>query len=58
MRMADGEVLCDLSVQNGSAQYLLLARKSPYQKLAAQFPMYSVLEGLASDSGNQVILTP
>lgn len=58
MRMADGEVLCDLSVQNGSAQYLLLARKSPYQKLTSQFPMYSVLEGLASDPGNQVILTP
>lgn len=56
--MADSEVLSALSVQNGFAQYLLLARKSLYQKLAEQFPMYSILEELASDENNRIILTP
>lgn len=56
--MADAEVLTALSVQNGDPQYLLLARKSPYRVLSADFPLYAALEELADYENNHVILTP
>ena len=56
--MAEAEVLTDLSVQDGAPQYLLLSRKSTYQPLAEQFPLYLELEKLADDEKNCVILTP
>jgi len=56
--MADADVLTDLSVQEGDPQYLLLARKTPYQQLAGQFPLYDKLEELVSDENNHIILTP
>ena len=37
---------------------LELARKTPYQLLADQFPIYSRLEELAENDKNHVILTP
>ena len=55
--MADAEVLTALSVREGAPQYLLLARRSPYRRLAARFPLYAQLEALA-DADNHVILTP
>ena len=55
--MADADVLTLLSVQDGAPQYLLLARKSPYARLADQFPLYEKLEELAGDARNQTILT-
>ena len=35
---------------------LMLARKTPYQNLADQFPLYKQLEELASDKKNHTIL--
>ena len=35
---------------------LMLARKTPYQNLANQFPLYKQLEELASDKKNHTIL--
>ena len=56
--MAQAEILTELSVQNNQPQYLLLARKSPYQKLASRFELYHALEKLAANENNSVILTP
>ncbi len=56
--MAEASVMTALSVQEGEPQYLLLARRSPYQPLANQFPLYTLLEQIASDEENHVILTP
>ncbi len=56
--MAEKDVLTALSVQGGSPQYLMLARKSPYQDLARQFPKYAQIEELASNEKNHIILTP
>lgn len=56
--MADADVLTELSVQDGNPQYLLLARRTPYQHLAGQFQLYEKMEELASDEKNQTILTP
>ena len=51
-------MLTALSVQDGLPQYLLLARKTPYQVLSGLFPLYAQMEELASDENNCVILTP
>jgi hypothetical protein len=56
--IAEANVLSALSVQNGAPQYLLLARKTPYQTLREQFPLYAELEKLASNDHNHVILGP
>jgi len=56
--IAEADVLSSLSVNNGLPQYLLLARKSPYESLAKRFPLYAQLEKLASDENNQTILGP
>lgn len=56
--IAEADVLSALSVQNGAAQYLLLARKTPYQTLRERFPLYAELEKLASNNHNHVILGP
>ena len=56
--IAEADVLSALSVQNGAAQYLLLARKTPYQTLRERFPLYAELEKLASNDYNHVILGP
>ena len=56
--IAEADVLSALSVQNGAAQYLLLARKAPYQTLRERFPLYMELEKLASNDHNHVILGP
>ena len=56
--IAEADVLSSMSVQNGSPQYLLLARKSQYEALAERFPIYAQLEKLASDENNKVILVP
>ena|GEM_PF-1423735 len=56
--IADADTLTALSVHEGSPQYLLLARKAPYQSLSEQYPLYVNLEELASDQNNHVILTP
>jgi hypothetical protein len=45
-------------VQEGIPQYLMLARKTPYQNLKEQFQMYTKLEELAGDEKNHIILTP
>ena len=55
--MADVEVLTALSVQNGSPQYLMLARTAPYQALSEAFPLYVRLKDLAGAEDNHVILT-
>ncbi len=44
--------------ENGAAQYLLLARKTPYQTLREGFPLYAELEKLASNDHNHMILVP
>ena len=54
--VAEADVLSALSVQNGDAQYLLLARKTPFQTLREQFPIYAELEKLASNDHNHEIL--
>lgn len=56
--MAESDVLTTLSVQEGAPQYLMLARKTPYQNLANRFPLYAQFEELASNEKNHVILTP
>ena len=56
--IAEADVLSSLSVQNGAAQYLLLARKTPYETLSEGFPLYTELEKLASNDNNRVILGP
>ncbi len=56
--IAEADVLSSLSVQNGAAQYLLLARKTPYETLSEGFPLYAELEKLASNDNNRVILGP
>jgi len=56
--MAEASVMSAVSVQNGEPQYLMLARRSPYQALTEQFPIYALLEQLASDEGNHTIITP
>ena len=56
--MAEADVLTALSVQEEAPQYLMLARKSPYQDLAGRFPLYAQMEELAGDEKNHVILTP
>ena len=56
--IAEADVLSSLSVQNGVPQYLLLARKSPYEMLGESFPIYRQLEKLAFNENNQVILGP
>ena len=56
--IAEADVLSSLSVQNGAAQYLLPARKTPYETLSERFPLYAELEKLASDDSNCVILGP
>lgn len=56
--IADANVLSDVSVYDGKPQYLLLARKSPYEELSDRFPLYIQLEDLASDENNNVILGP
>lgn len=56
--MAEAEVLTALSVQEEAPQYLMPARKTPYQELASRFPLYAQLEALAGDEQNHVILTP
>lgn len=56
--MTDEEVLTELSVKDGAPQYLLLARRSPYQILKKEYPLYEQLENLAANEKNNVILTP
>ena len=56
--MAEADVLAALSVQAEEPQYLLLARRSPYARLAERFPVYARLEALAGNGNNRVILTP
>ena len=56
--MADAEVLTALSVCRGAPQYLLLARRPPYQALSEAFSLYLRLEELAAAEDNHVILTP
>ena len=56
--LAEADILSSVSVQNGAAQYLLLARKAPYETLREEFPLYAKLEKLASHNGNHVILAP
>lgn len=56
--IAEADILSSLSVQNGFPQYLLLARRSPYEPLIEKFPLYAQLEKLASNEKNQVILSP
>ena len=56
--IADADILSQLSVQEGNPQYLLLARKSLYKKLADQFPLYEKLEELVSDENSSVIIDP
>ena len=56
--IAEADVLTAFSVQNGAAQYLLLARKTPCQALREQFPLYAELEKLASNNQNHEILGP
>ena len=56
--MADADVLTALSVQNGAPQYLLLARRTPYQVLSGDYPLYTQLQELAGAGDNHVILTP
>ena len=56
--MAEADILTALSVQDGVPQYLLLARKSPYNLLSDQFQLYAQLEKLAFNEDNQVILGP
>ena len=56
--MAGAEVLTELSVRNGRPQYLLLARKTPYLRLAPQFPTYAWLGEIAGNEANHVIYTP
>ena len=59
MNVMDGaEVLTELSVRNGRPQYLLLARKTPYLRLAPQFPTYAWLGEIAGNEANHVIYTP
>jgi len=55
--MSDAQVLTDLSMQDGNPQYLMLARKSPYQLLSDKFPIYKQMECLAANEMNHVILT-
>ena len=55
---AAADILTKLSIRDGAPQYLMLARKSPYQNLAGQFPLYAQMEELASDEKNHIILTP
>lgn len=54
--MAEADILTALSVRDGVPQYLLLARRSPYQPLADQFEIYNQLECLASNEENHVIV--
>ncbi len=54
--LAEANILEDLSVRDGRAQYLLLPRKSLYAGLSEQFPLYLRLEELASDEENHIIL--
>ena len=56
--ISEETVLTKLSVQEGIPQYLMLARKTPYQNLKEQFQMYTKLEELAGDEKNHIILTP
>ena len=53
--MADAEILTSLSDDNGEPAYLLLARRSPYAVLKERFPLYNILERIASDENNQII---
>lgn len=54
--MAEADILTDFSVGNGDPQYLLLARRSPYGPLSAQFPLYAQLEKIVFNEDNRVIL--
>ena len=54
--IADSDVLSSISVQNGSPQYLLLARNTPYETLIKSFPLYEQLEKLVLNEKNKVIL--
>lgn len=56
--MAEADVPTELSVEDGAPQYLMLARKSPYQELADRFPLYAEMEKIAGNEENYVILTP
>ena len=56
--IAEADVLTALSVQEEVPQYLMLARKTPYQNLAGRFPLYAQMEELAGNEKNHVILTP
>ena len=56
--MAEAEVLTELSGQGGAPQYLMLARRTPYQDLAGRFPKYAQLKELADNEENHIILTP
>ena len=56
--MAEADVLTTLSLQEQIPQYLMLARRTPYQNLSNRFPLYTQLEELASDGKNHIILTP
>ena len=50
--MVEADVLTALSVQGGAPQYLMLARKPPYQDLAKRFPKYAQIE---EPAGNEKI---
>ncbi len=56
--MTGADMLTALSVHKGVPQYLLLARRAPYQFLSKLFPLYAQLEKMASDENNHTILTP
>ena len=56
--MADADLLSELSVQDGAPQYLMLARRSPYQALSEAFQFYDRLGESAGYADNHVILTP
>lgn len=56
--MVEADVLTKLSVKEGAPQYLMLARKTPYQNLINQFELYVQIEKLASNEKNNTILTP
>ena len=56
--IAEADVLSSLSVKDGIPQYILLARRSPYEPLADRFPLYAQMESLAFNENNQTILGP
>lgn len=53
--ISDDETILALTLQDGSPQYLLPARKSVYQEAAEDYPQYAKPYSIVSDGDNHVL---